>query len=129
MKENSDGWMKYLPASSGLSLAFSVSVYLMYAGHQRGWRRYKKIKAPVNSLVQDKSSESNTKSDCPPGPQDPTAPPADIRSTVAEILHEYATEVRNTGNIPMNLANIQSPMMGRHYLYPILERNEPNPEM
>ncbi len=92
-EENSDSWMQYLPASLGLSMAFTVSVYLMYAGHKRGWCRYKNIKAPVNNKDQDKGSESNMKSDCPPGPQDPTAPPANLRSTVAEILHEYATEV------------------------------------
>ncbi len=129
-EESSDSWMKYLPASLGLSMAFTITVYLMYAGHKKGWCRFKDIKAPENEKDPDKGSQSNLKpNNCPSDPRDPTAPPADLRSTVAEILHEYATELTNTGNIPMNLANVQSPMMGRNYLYPILERNEPNPEM
>ncbi len=97
---NTDAWMKYLPASLGLSLALSLLLTLLYFAHKKGWLKFK-VHKPKPNHDTNQIEEIDPENNADEGGGSPYF--TKMRQTVAEILHEYASEARQTGSLPATL--------------------------
>ncbi len=129
--EPPESWANYLPASLGISVGLSALCGLIYLLHHKGCLMIKLSKPEPDTDVEagrqndQGNQDGHDHNDMPP---DDCKDTASVRSAVAAILHEYATEARQSGTLPNHL---QSPHQGRHTagsIYPKLHEVTEHPD-